>query len=467
MAKVGLISLGCPKNLVDSEGALGEIAGAGHEIASDITRADVIVVNTCGFIESAREESIGAIHEALEQKNIGNCRAVIVIGCLSQKFGDQLAKDMPDVDVLLGIGHQGKIAEAIDRALSRERLHDAGCPTEQWMEPTARVQATPSWTAYLKVSDGCSNRCAYCAIPDIRGPYRSRPEGLILDEANRLADSGVKEIVLVGQDLTQYGDEWRVESGEQRHPELDSGSRRMPNQVRHDLSLAGLVRKLNEIESLRWIRLMYCYPAKVTRELIDTIAECEKVVKYIDLPLQHADDSVLQAMNRRGSAAEYERVIGDLREACPEIAIRTTFIVGFPGETEAAFESLLGFVERMRFDRLGAFTYSREEGTPAAKLSGRDYKSRPISKKIAEARLDRLMRLQQGISLERNRSFVGKTMEVLVEGETDDGTFGRSYRDAPEIDGLVYLPGSAAKPGTFVEAKIAEATEYDLIAASC
>lgn len=239
----------------------------------------------------------------------------------------------------------------------------------------------------------------------------------------------------------------------------------MPNQVRHDVSLAGLVQKLNAIDGLRWIRLMYCYPTKVTQELIDTIAGCEKVVKYIDLPLQHADDDMLRAMNRRGSVAEYERVIGDLRAACPEIAIRTTFIVGFPGETEAAFENLLRFVERMRFDRMGAFTYSREEGTPAAKLGKR------VPRKVAEKRLDRLMRLQQPVSLERNESFVGKTLEVLVEGQDcksspneSSGMFGRSYRDAPEIDGLVYLPGSRAKPGEFVEAEIAEATEYDLVA---
>lgn len=440
-----MISLGCPKNLVDSEGALGEIAGAGHEIVNDISRADVIVVNTCGFIESAREESREAIHEALDQKKAGNCRAVIVIGCLSQRFGDEMAKEMPDVDVLLGIGHSGKIAESIERALGGGHVHDAGCPTQQWIEPSARVQATPSWTAYVKVSDGCSNRCAYCAIPDIRGPYRSRPAGLVLDEAKRLADAGVKEIVLIGQDLTQYGEdlsEWKAESGKR-------------NEV--TATLASLVRKVNEIDGLRWIRLMYLYPTKVTPELIDTIAGCDKVAKYVDLPLQHGDDDMLRAMNRRGSLAEYERVIGELRAKCPEIAIRTTFIVGFPGETEAAFENLLGFVERAQFDRMGAFVYSREEGTPAAKLGKR------VPRKIAEKRLDRLMRLQQGISLERNRSFVGKTMEVLVEGETDDGMFGRSYRDAPEIDGLVYLPGSTARPGTFVEAKIAEATEYDLI----
>lgn len=452
MAKVSLVSLGCPKNLVDSEGALGEIAAAGHTIVTDESSADVIIVNTCGFIESARAESIEAIHEALEYKKSGNCRAVIVIGCLSQRFDDELAEELPDIDTLLGISHAGKIAKAIDQALSGKRKHDVACPTEQWVEPSARVQSTPPWTAYVKVSDGCSNRCAYCAIPDIRGPYRSRPEGLILDEAKRLASAGVKEIVLIGQDLTQYGEDFT------RHPELDSGSRWVPDQVRHDESLADLIRKLNSIDSLRWIRLMYCYPTKVTPELIDAIAECEKVVKYIDLPLQHGDDNMLRAMNRRGSAEEYIRLIDALRVKMPEIALRTTFIVGFPGETDAAFDNLLSFVERIRFDRVGVFAYSREEGTPAAKMGKR------VPKKTAVSRLDKLMLLQQGISLERNRSFIGKKMEVLVEGETETGMFGRSYRDAPEIDGLVYLMSSKAEPGTFVEATITDVTEYDLIA---
>ena len=435
------MSLGCPKNLVDSEGALGEIVGAGHEIVTDQARADVIVVNTCGFIESARQESIEAIGQALEYKKRGSCGAVVVIGCLSQRFA------VPDeeIDALLGIGHAGKLADAIDRALAGERTHDAACPTEQWLEPGARVLSTPPWTAYIKVSDGCSNRCAYCAIPDIRGPYRSRPEGLILDEAKRLADAGVKELVLVGQDLTQYGEDLRMGNGE-----WGMGNAPKP-------TLAGLVRKLNDIDALRWIRLMYCYPTKVTPELIDAIADCERVVKYVDLPLQHADDDILKAMNRRGSADVYARVIDDLRAACPEIALRTTFIVGFPGETEAAFGKLLEFVERIRFDRVGAFTYSREEGTPAASLGRR------VPRKTAMSRYDRLMRLQQGISLERNRRFVGEKMEVLVEGATEDGMFGRSYRDAPEIDGLVYLPGSRAEPGTFVESTIADATEYDLV----
>lgn len=422
---------------MDSEGALGELVGAGHEVVTDQSHADVIIVNTCGFIESAQQESIEAIDQALEYKKSGSCKAVVVIGCLSQRFGDELRDEMPEIDALLGVEHAGKIAEVIDRTLSGEKTHAVTCPTMQWVEPSAKVQSTPPWTAYVKVSDGCSNRCAYCAIPDIRGPHRSRPQHLIVDEAKRLSDAGVKEIVLIGQDLTQYGED-----------------KNEPN------ALAKLISKLNRIEALRWIRLMYCYPTKVTPELIDAIANCERVVKYIDLPLQHADADVLKAMNRRGNAEQYAKVIGDLRAACPEIAIRTTFIVGFPGETEAAFGKLMEFVENTRFDRVGAFIYSREQGTPAASLGKR------VPRKVAAARYDRLMRLQQGISIERNRRFIGEKIDVLVEGATEDGMFGRSYRDAPDIDGIVYLPASQAKPGEFVRAKIADVTEYDLIAAS-
>ncbi len=369
MAKVSLVSLGCPKNLVDSEGALGEIVRAGHEIVVDKSRADVIVVNTCGFIESARAESIEAILDAVSCKESGSCRAVIVIGCLAQRFAADMAKEMPDVDAFLGVAHTGKLSEAIAAALTGRHTLDVCAPSAIWMEHEDRVQSTPPWTAYLKVSDGCDNRCAYCAIPDIRGPFRSRPEDLIVDEAKKLADGGAKELVLVGQDLTQYG--------------ADSGRAN---------ALPGLLKRLNKIDSVRWIRLLYCYPTKVTPELVDVVASSEKVVKYIDLPLQHGDDSVLKAMNRRGTAECYLRVIDELRSRCPEIALRTTLIVGFPGETDAAFDSLLAFVERIQFDRVGVFTYSREEGTPASLLGSR------VSRKTADRRRDRLMRLQQGIS---------------------------------------------------------------------
>ena len=436
LARVSLVSLGCPKNLVDSEGALGEIVQAGHEIIADNSRADVIVVNTCGFIESARAESIDAVLEALEYKRRGSCKAVVVIGCLAQRFSEELKTELPDVDVLLGVEHSGKLAGSIERALEGESIVDAPAPVREWVESKARIQSTPPWTAYLKVSEGCNNRCAYCAIPDIRGPLKSRPEELIVDEAKRLADNGVKEIILVGQDLTQYG--------------ADENRRN---------ALPELLARLNNIEALRWIRLLYCYPSRITPELIDAVALLERVAKYIDIPIQHGDNKMLAAMNRRGKAEDYIRVIDELRTRVPGIALRSTFIVGFPGETDEAFRNLMEFVKRVRMDRVGTFTYSREEGTPAYNMSGQ------VSVRKARARLDKLMRLQQQISLECNSAFVGKELEVLVEGRTEDGVlFGRSYRDAPEIDGLVYLPGANAEPGSFVSVRIKEATEYDLVA---
>ena len=434
MARVSLVSLGCPKNLVDSEGALGEIAEAGHEIITDQGRADVILINTCGFIESAREESIEAILDALEYKDSGVCKAVIVMGCLSQRYAKELAAQMPEVDAFLGIAHAGRLVDTIEKVLSGKRLVDAPEPPGIWCEHTPRMQSTPPWTAYLKVSDGCDNRCAYCAIPDIRGSFRSRPEQYIIDEAVKLADNGVKEVVLVGQDLTQYG--------------ADLGK---PD------SLPGLLQKLNEVDGLHWVRLLYCYPSKVTPELIETIASCEKVVKYMDMPLQHGDDKILRAMNRGGNVDQYLRVIDDLRKAVPDIALRSTFIAGFPGETDAAFDNLLKFVERIQFDRVGVFAYSREEGTPAYSMKPR------VSRKVAADRVERLMQLQQKISMAKNHSFIGKTMEVLVEGITDEGAFGRCYRDAPEIDGLVYIRNGPAIQGEFASVTITEASEYDLI----
>ncbi|MCX6343765.1 MAG: 30S ribosomal protein S12 methylthiotransferase RimO [Armatimonadetes bacterium] len=434
MAKVSLISLGCPKNLVDSEGALGEVTRAGHELITDSSLADVIIINTCGFIESARAESVEAVGQAVKLKKSGTCKAVIAIGCLAQRFAAEMAEAAPEVDAFLGIGHAGLLAETIESALGgKTTVGGLELPTK-WDEHGPRVQSTPPWTSYLKIADGCDNRCAYCAIPDIRGRFRSRPKEYIIDEAKRLADAGVKEIVLIGQDLTQYGEDLGMSN-----------------------ALVGLLVRLNDIEGLRWIRPMYCYPAKVTPELIDIIATGERIVKYIDLPLQHGDNDVLNAMHRKGNVEQYEQVISDLRAKRPEIAIRSTFIVGFPGETPAAFHNLLGFVRRIKLDRVGVFTYSIEEGTPAAKLKNR------VSAKTAEVRLDKLMRLQQGISLERNKAFIGKNLEALIESTTDGVAIGRTYRDAPEIDGIVQIKDCAAKPGAFVNVKITGADEYDLV----
>lgn len=423
------------KNLVDSETALAELIDAGHTLVNETSQADVIIVNTCGFIESARQESLNAIFDALYVKQTGKCKAVIAMGCLSQKFAGDLAQEIPDLDAIIGVSHIGSLAQTVKKALGHKQIISTDKPAKKWVEASGRVLSTPPWTAYLRISDGCNNRCAYCAIPDIRGDYRSRPTELVIEEAKRLAQSGVKEIILIGQDLTQFGED-----------------------LENTDNLPSLLTELNKIEGLKWIRLMYCYPTKVTDELIDVIAKSEKVVKYIDMPLQHADDKVLAAMNRKGTSADYLKTIDKIRAKMPDAAIRTTFIVGFPGEDEIAYNNLRDFIEQVRFDKVGVFCYSKEIGTKAEKLKPK------VPKKIANARFHELMQIQQAISLAKNKEFIGKELEVLVEGNTEDGMFGRTYRDAPEIDGLVMLPKDIAKPGDFIKIKITEAAEYDLAA---
>lgn len=436
MAKVSLIALGCPKNTVDAEEILGAVEKAGHEIVSDPARADVLIVNTCGFIRSAKEESIEAVLDAVRYKTNGACRSVIVTGCLAQRYSAELADEIPEADAFLGLRESRGIGSAISRTLSGERLVLVGEPSAWWVAGGDRVLSTPPWTAYLRIADGCDNRCSYCAIPSIRGGFRSRPERDILDEARALADSGVRELILVAQDITRYG----TDTG---------GPQRLP----------ALLEWLSGIEGIRWIRLLYCYPTRVSDELIRTIAENEKVCKYIDVPLQHCSDRILRAMNRQGSKREYMDLFARIRELCPDAALRTTFIVGFPGETDDEFEELMDFVREVRFDRAGVFRYSEEEGTPAALLPGK------VNRRTMEARYRRLMDLQREISLERNKSLVGKRIEVLVEDVRGKSVIGRSYRDAPDIDGLVYIEGpNRLSPGDFATVEITEARDYDLIA---
>jgi len=439
MAKVSMISLGCPKNTVDAEGILGAVEEAGHEIVSDPAEAEVVVVNTCGFIQSAKEESIAAVLDAVRLKADGACRSVIVTGCLAQRYGDDLASEIPEADAVLGLRESRSIADAISRTLDGERVVEVGDPSAWWLGSDSRVLSTPPWTAYLRIADGCDNRCSYCAIPSIRGGFRSRPERDVLDETKALADSGVKEIVLVGQDITRFGTD-------------AEGALRLP----------ALIEKLAEIEGIRWIRLLYCYPTRVSEELIRAIAENEKVCSYIDVPLQHCSDRLLRAMNRQGSRREYLDLFARIRELCPDAALRTTFIVGFPGETEDDFEELMAFVREARFDRAGVFRYSEEEGTPAANLPEK------VAIRAAKSRHRRLMELQREVSLSRNQSFVGKRMDVLVESVGGKSVTGRSYRDAPEIDGLVRIEGlKGARPGDFVRVEITAAKEYDLFARPC
>ena len=435
MARIGLISLGCPKNVVDAEEILGEVEKAGHEIESDPTQAEVLIVNTCGFIRSAKEESIDAVLDAVRYKTNGACRSVIVTGCLAQRYGAELAEELPEADAFIGLKESRDIARVISRTLRGDRVVEVGEPSGWWLKSGNRVLSTPPWTAYLRVADGCDNRCTYCAIPGIRGGFRSRPERDVLDEARALADAGVKELNLIAQDITRYGTDT---AGEQRLP--------------------GLLGKLSAVDGIRWIRLLYCYPTRISDDLIRTIAANEKVCKYIDVPLQHCSDRILRAMGRRGSKQEYLDLFACIREECPAAALRTTFMVGFPGETEEEFEELMDFVRRVRFDRMGVFCYSAEDGTPAALLPDK------VNRSTTNSRYRRLMELQREISLGRNKELIGARLEVLVESVEDKSAVGRSYRDAPDIDGLVYVenPGRAA-PGDFITAEVTEARDYDLV----
>jgi len=426
--RVSLISLGCPKNLVDSEEMLGAVAASGYEIEPEPARADVVVVNTCGFIESAKEESIEAILGAAQLKAGGRCRSLIVAGCLAQRYGRELAREMPEVDAFIGVGKNVELPEVIGRALAGERTLDSRPPGTSWTRNGHRVRSTPPWTAYLRVADGCVNRCSYCAIPDIRGPFRSRPPELVLAEAERMAKEGVLEVNLVGQDITRYGEDiggWNLER---------------------------LLREIAQIDGLRWIRLLYCYPTRITDGLIELLATEPKICRYMDIPLQHGDDRVLAAMNRQGTRNEYLDIIRRIREACPEVALRTSFIVGFPGEGEREFDNLLSFVEEISFDRIGAFKYSPEDGTPAASMP------KQVPQTVAARRYDRLMELALRISTERNRMMLGRDIEVLVES----AGAGRSYRDAPEIDGMVRLVGEGTRPGEMVRATVTKTGEYDV-----
>lgn len=425
-----MVSLGCPKNQVDAEQMLGVLAGSGFEITPDQAEADVIVVNTCGFIESAKEESIEAILDAAKMKKQGKCRALIIAGCLAQRYKDELLKELPEADAVIGTTEIARITEICGQVLSGSgRVLQVSGPAMVYGLP--RVSTTPRHYRYLKIAEGCSNRCSYCAIPIIRGNFQSRPAGSIFDEAGRLADEGAKELVLLAQDSTAYRD------GETDLPAL----------------LKGLAR----VRGIEWIRLMYAYPGRISDALMAVMAEENKICKYLDIPIQHIDDNILKAMNRRASSDDVEKTIDKLRKRVPGIALRTSLIVGFPGETEAAFKRLLTFVKEAGFEHLGVFTYSPEEGTSAYDLSPR------VPQDVAEERLDRIMKTQAKISLKKNRALIGSIQRVLVDEEQDLTLVGRLSTQAPEIDGVVYLSETAAEPGQFVDVTITDATEYDLI----
>lgn len=442
--KIGVVSLGCPKNLVDSETMLGLIHEENYEITNDPSEAEIIIVNTCGFIESAKEESINTILQMAEYKKSGSCKYIIVTGCLSQRYAEELFNELPEADAIAGVEVYDEIGSIIKRVMNGERFimlerskPDVIYTSKESFLP--RILTTPSYTAYLKIAEGCDNCCSYCAIPKIRGPYRSKPMEQVLKEAKALADNGVKELIIVAQDTTRYGED------------LPGGK----------LLLADLLKELNKIESLKWIRVMYCYPNNFTDELIEAFATLDKVCKYVDLPLQHASNRLLASMNRYDTREEVETLLAKLRKRIPGIVIRTTFIVGFPGETDADFEELKEFVEQQRFENAGVFAYSQEEGTVAGAMSNQ------IPDEIKQERYHELMALQAQISEEIHKDTEGQTLEVLVEGIEEDGSglhYGRSYREAPDIDGLVFIenPGDI-KPGCFVKVNILQGFTYESV----
>jgi len=433
--KVGLVSLGCPKNLVDSEVMIGQLQRRGYEVVTDAKAADVIVVNTCAFIDRAKQESVDAILEMAREKGSGRARRLVVTGCLAQRYDAELRRAIPEIDATLGTGQVADIVAAVE---GRATTTDTAEPTWVYDHTSPRTLATPSYMAYLKISEGCDYTCSFCIIPTLRGRHRSRAAEDVVAEARALAARGVKELVLVAQDSTRYG--------------LDLGVRD---------GLAYLLRRLGKLEGIRWIRVMYAYPATVSDGILDAIASEEKVVKYIDIPLQHKSESVLKRMKRPTGKGNLLGLVERMRERVPGVTLRTSFIVGFPGETASDFEELLGFVRDAEFDNVGVFTYSDEEGTSAFDLSDR------VPARVKESRKRKLMAVQQRLVARRNRGRVGQRLEVLVEGphvESDLLLQGRTAAQAPEIDGAVILNDGWAEAGSFVTATVTEAQGYDLVA---
>lgn len=429
MKKIALISHGCAKNLVDSELILGILAQNGYQITLNEDETDIVIVNTCSFICDAERESIGTILELIEKG-----KKVIVAGCLAQKHPDELKKEIPELAGIVGTTDFTKIIEVVKKIDKNYVAEVNDKPNYIYPENITRQQITMGASSYIKIADGCNYRCGYCIIPHLRGDYHSRKIENIVSEAQELVKKGVTEIILIAQDTTGYG--------------IDIYKKPM---------LSELLEELNKIEGLGWIRIMYAYPTTMSDKLIDTIAKCDKIVKYVDIPLQHSHPELLKLMNR--PAFDYKPLIKDIRKRIPNVSIRTTFIVGYPGETEEHFEHLKQFIKDMKFDRVGVFEYSREKGTPS-------YDMKPkVSKKVAHKRFKELMEIQQNISLERNRSFIGKKIPCIIEAYSDDGEIvARSEYDAPEIDGVVTIKtNKKVVPGDIELVKIIDATEYDLI----
>ncbi len=435
--KIFFISLGCDKNLVDSEVMLGLIRDRGFELTNDESEADIIVVNTCCFIHDAKEESINTILEMAEYKKNGSLKGLIVSGCLAQRYKDDILAEIPEVDALLGTTSYDAITEVIDKVLGGERAESFKDIDYLSEIKTNRVNTTGGYYSFLKIAEGCDKHCTYCIIPKIRGDYRSVPMERLVEEAKFLSEGGVKELILIAQETTVYG--------------VDLYGRKM---------LAELLRKLCAIDGIEWIRIQYCYPEEINDELIDVIKTEPKICHYLDIPIQHASDNILKRMGRRTNREELEHLIAKLRKEIPDIALRTSLITGFPGETEEDHEILKEFVRNMRFERLGVFTYSKEEDTPAAKMKDQ------ITKKVKVARQKELMEIQQGIAFDRAKAMVGRKLKVIIEGKlVEEGIFiGRTYMDAPNIDGYIFVhTKDELMSGEFVEVTVTEAKEYDLI----
>lgn len=438
MKKVGFVSLGCAKNLLDTEVMLGHLGGAGYELTTRPEEAEVLVVNTCGFIDKAKQESIDTILEMAKHKETGNCRRLVVSGCLAQRYAQEIGDELPEVDVVMGLDQLHTIVQACEEDERRvEELRADGSAAYLYDHLVPRQVTTPGHYAYIKISEGCDYPCTFCIIPKIRGAYRSRTPDSVLAEAESLAKSGVKELVLIAQDTTRYGDELGMKRG-----------------------LAVLMRQLARVEGIQWVRFLYAYPTTVDDAVLEAIAEEPALCRYVDMPLQHASDRILKAMKRPGTGASNRALIERIREAVPGVSLRSSFIVGFPGEAEKDFQALQEFVGDVALDHLGVFTYSNEEDTEAF------VSDESIPDEEKQARRERLMEQQTAISLRNNRGRVGETLKVLVEGlseETDLLLQGRSEYQAPGIDGVVLINDGQAPPGAFVSVEITEAHPYDLV----
>lgn len=429
--KVGFISLGCSKNLIDTEMCIGIFKKEKMEIVNNPEEADIIVINTCGFISSAKEEAINTILEMANYKENGNCKYLIVMGCLVKRYKKELEKSLPEVDLFLSIDEYDNLWEKVANLIGAE------AKSKNTLDYMDRVVSTGNTTAYLKIAEGCDNRCTYCAIPAIRGPYISRKFEDIIEEAKKLADSGIKEIIVIAQDTTKYG------------IDLYGKSR-----------LAELLQELCKIEGFKWIRFLYAYPESITDELIKVVKENEKICKYFDIPLQHFSNSVLKRMNRKSDSKSIENLINKIRKEIPNVILRTTMIVGFPGETEEDFIELYEFVNRAKFEKLGAFKYSKEDGTPASRIKEQ------IHPKTKQARYNKLMELENKIATIKLEEKIGNIYEALIEGKTEDGEYyiGRSYMDIPDEDGVIFVKSKEnIEIGNWIDCKITDVAQYDLI----